>query len=125
MEGIGTRLSDGIDGTTCKTRLTDIKRSHAHLYLINCLCRNRLSTSLTTILTIRSETENIVVYGTINLEAVITVINTSKRHCSRLRDTYHRIHTGDITDTMTDRRHIGYILGTIAGSSTSLAGIQA
>ena len=78
MELVGTRLGDSIDGTTCETTLANIKRRNANLDLFDGFHRYRLSTSLTTIATIRCQAENVVVGCTINHEVVVSIVGSSK-----------------------------------------------
>ena len=76
VELVGTTLSDSVDSTTCETALADIKRSNAHLQLLDCVHGDRIGIGLTAIGTAAGESEDIVAHRTVDLERIVAVVDT-------------------------------------------------
>ena len=125
MEVVGTALGDGVDGTSRETSLTNVIGSHVDLNLLYGLHTDGLGSCLTAIATARGETEDVVVHGTVDLERVVAVVGSGKRHRAR-----HSvggdlgIQTRDVGNAMTHGRHVVNHLRADALGGSCLRGIQ-
>ena len=124
MELVRTALRDGVDGTAGESALANVERSDIHLNLLNRFHRNGLCTSLTAIASARSQTEHVVVHRTVNLERVVTVVHTGKRHHTAVGHGQLRIETCHIGNTVCDGRHVVDLLRVDTHCRTSLGGIE-
>ena len=110
VELISTRLSNSINGATRKTTLSYIKRSNVNLNLLNSLHWNRLRSCLTTIWTICSKTEHVIIHSSIYHKWIITVTCTSKWHSPIIWGCQLWIQSGNISNTVSNTRHISNLL---------------
>ena len=106
VEVVGTRLGDGVDGTTGEARLTNVERSDAHLQLFDGLHREGLSACLSAVSTVRGQTEYIVGHGTVNLDGVIAVVRTGNAHSATLAHSDERVDTSHVSHTVSQRRQL-------------------
>ena len=124
MEVVGTALGDGVDGTSRETSLTNVIGSHVDLNLLYGLHTDGLGSCLTAIATARGETEDVVVHGTVDLERVVAVVGSGKRHRAR-----HSvggdlgIQTRDVGNAMTHGRHVVNHLRADALGGSCLRGV--
>ena len=72
-----------------------------------CLHRHRLRAGLSAIRAVAGQTEHVVVHGTVNLERVVAVALSGKRHGSRLLVARHvGVQAGNVGDALRHRRHV-------------------
>ena len=76
LEGVGTRLGDGVDTTTDEVGLTHIEGCNNHLYFLDGIKRDGVTTTRQLI----TQTEVIVEVGTVDGEVCRTTVTTSKAH---------------------------------------------
>ena len=76
LEGVRTRLCDGVDTTTDEVGLTHIERCNNHLYFLDGIERDGVTTTRQLV----AQTEVIIEVGTIDGEVRGTTVTTSKAH---------------------------------------------
>ena len=125
VESVRTTLRDGVDGTTREATLTHIVGSDVDVYLLDRLHRHRLCTGLSAVRTIAGQAEDVVVHGTVNLERVVAVALSGKRHGSRLLVArYVGVQAGNVGDALRHRRHVVDHVGADALRCTHLRSVK-
>ena len=114
LEGVRTRLRDGVHTTTDEVGLTDIEGRDHHLHFLNGIDRNRIATARQA----TAQTEVVVEVGTVNGKVTKTTVTTSEAHAV----TSVRRETGEVGNATRHRRHIGNLSAGDVGGGTSLLG---
>ena len=112
VEVVGTRLGDGIDGTTGEARLANVERGDADLQLLNGLHRESLRTSQAAVGTVRGKTEDVVGHSTIYLNGIIAVVRTGNAHGTTLTDPYEGVDAGHVGYAVSQRGELGNTVAT-------------
>ena len=76
LEGVRTRLGDGVHATADEVGLTHVVRSNDHLHFLNSLNRNRVATTGQ----VARQTKVVIEVGTVNGEVGRTSVTSGKGH---------------------------------------------
>ena len=113
LEGVGTRLSDGVDTTANEVRLAHVEGCYDHLYFLDSIEGNGVTTTRQLV----GKTKVVIEVGTIDGEVGRTSVTTCETHAVGIRR-----EPGDIRDTTVDGRHLHHLRVVNACRSTRFLG---